>query len=746
MEKFAIMGSKQGDRKDYPVMLIHNAFTADSENVQIWEGEVRSDKMRGKEIIAPDTNIMAHWKMDDAELQKVVVDSADAGNDGTSFNDITSASGKIDEAITFNGFDDKITIPDDPALRFGDTGFTLSLWFKTPMMPTVRGALWCKNGTGEEIILFIENGGKVGFTIACAGEGKSIYSNSQLNDNKWHSVIVTGEFGGQLTMYLDGVEQNETADLSAFSDFIVEDEVTIGTKTGTIYDYDGKLDDIRVYSEPLGRKEIDIINSGTAGPAAWSSLATPDGNPIIQYHTHSYFNGTAYTEYLLAFTKTNIYCWKSGDYEWASLKPASITLNECENWCVRTFKDGVVATNNIDTPLWWDGDTGTLFEGLGDAVNGPQISVGVYITRAKWCEVFENYINLYNISVTGDANYPNVKQWCSHRNQDDWLVGGGGDAGGTPVPGHGEIVCAGIKEDYEYVFKSRSTRKYWLIAGDLVWASVSHSDTIGCNAPGSVVNNSDSDLFYYASDMTFREIDAGKISYALDPVARKLNPNQQALNKMCSTYIQEYGEIWWSVCYSNATENERILKFSGSKWNEKDIGVTAFGKYNRITTWTIDTIPFDTIDEIGWESIDSVEGAEGFPTNICGDLDGFTWNCHQSNVDRGEEFTAEFVLSTDLANKQALGFKKGLIFARIFVRNEGGGTFNMHIAEDTGPFRLAGSFELDGTEDILILDLPNEDAGSEFYFAANHFLVKFSSTTPFRFVGVIFGFVPAGEY
>jgi hypothetical protein len=138
----------------------------------------------------------------------------------------------------------------------------------------------------------------------------------------------------------------------------------------------------------------------------------------------------------------------------------------------------------------------------------------------------------------------------------------------------------------------------------------------------------------------------------------------------------------------------------------------------------------------------------GFPTNICGDLDGFTWNVNLSNVDRGDPFTAEFVLSTDCADKQALNYIKRLLELRTLVRYEGAGTLNVAIAADTGPFNTVGSFSLagDGTKEILTLTLPNENAGTDIDLVGKHFKIKFSSTTPFRWIGVILGFVPAGEY
>lgn len=465
----------------------------------------------------------------------------------------------------------------------------------------------------------------------------------------------------------------------------------------------------------------------------------PDGNPVKEYFTHKRFVGSTYTEYLLAFTKANIYYWQSGIYSWTSLSPTGFTLGTtAEYWVIKAFGDGVVATNNLDIPISWDGDTANKFVGLGDAANGPEVSSGVYIERAAALAVHENYIILGGVKTTTQEE-PNSIYWCANKDETNWIYSGA-SAGQAAVPGAGRITAIGVKREHFYVFKDMSIRRFWLTTEDYVWLSESHNDFVGTKAPGSLAQDADDNLYYYATDMAFREIDDGKISQAIDPTARNINPSQEALNKIRATFIAEYSELWWSVPYAAATENDKTLKYSQGRWTERDIGITAFGAYNRIATWTIDTIPFDTIDEIGWTTIDSTEGSEGFPVDICGDENGNTFTCHTSNNDRGSSFASKFVLSTDFANKQALNFFKRLLNLRIYARNEGSGSLTVEIKRDGGSaWESAGTVSLNGSGDFVIVDLPVD-------FRARHFLIRISSTDPFRFIGLVAGFVPSGEW
>jgi len=140
---------------------------------------------------------------------------------------------------------------------------------------------------------------------------------------------------------------------------------------------------LRQYGEVHRRKmrDPDMLDSLDA------KSQTPDGNPIIHYHTFT--KRSTATQYVLAFTKAHIYAWNPGTKEWDLKFTCS---SDCIEWDTVSYNDKVIATNNVDKVLVWD-TTGN-FVALDDTTNGIEYAEGVYLTKAKYVTTFENFLIL----------------------------------------------------------------------------------------------------------------------------------------------------------------------------------------------------------------------------------------------------------------------------------------------------------------------------------------------------------------
>jgi hypothetical protein len=404
---------------------------------------------------------------------------------------------------------------------------------------------------------------------------------------------------------------------------------------------------------------------------------------------------------------------------------------ECVNWSVDTINYGVVATNNVDIPLWWDGDTENVFVGLGDTTQGCEVSSGVYIVRAKAVKVYENYVNLGNVSLSDGSVYPSHRFFSDLQNPLAWMTG---DAGYAQIVGDGDIQAFGTKHGVLYTFKSKSIIKEWFTGTEDIWNNEIYLERIGCIAPDSIVNDAKGNLYFFATDFTFKEIELNTISQARTKTVKAINPSSDYIQNIRSLYIVEYDEIRWAIPYSGSTINNKVLCYRDGVWTDIDMSVYAFGSYNRKSTWTWDTLPFDSWDSWGWKSWDNTEGSEGYPTDICSDVDGNTYALHLSTKDDEEDFTSYFVLSTDLTDNQALGLYKRILHIRPYFRNQGSGNMQIYIKRDNEPnWQLAGSVSMSDTNDIIVAHLATS-------FRARHFLVKFASTSPYSFIGVQFDY------
>lgn len=134
----------------------------------------------------------------------------------------------------------------------------------------------------------------------------------------------------------------------------------------------------------------------------------------------------------------------------------------------------------------------------------------------------------------------------------------------------------------------------------------------------------------------------------------------------------------------------------------------------------------------------------GIPTgtniSICSDNSGYTFKLNSAFTDDGETYESYFVLSTDLAQKQGLHFKKRLLDLSSYFEGKDSGTCKIYIKQDNeAEWQYAGEISMVGDEDIIVKHLPSENVDSvgDVDFLAKHFLVKFVFENDFEFVGLI---------
>jgi hypothetical protein len=312
------------------------------------------------------------------------------------------------------------------------------------------------------------------------------------------------------------------------------------------------------------------------------------------------------------------------------------------------------------------------------------------------------------------------------------------------IPGKGSRVSGfGLWDDFLCVFKDLSWRKVWFTGTDSVFNQANGNAAVGTKAPGSIINDKEGRLMFYGSDLSFHDIGRGKISQAVDDTVRNVTP--AIVDLIRSTYVAEYDEVRWAIPRGNnvdgvaVTANNKMLSYKMGKWDVYDMAITAFGSWNRVTGSTWDTIPYATWDTIGWDKWDTVESDVGWPVDICSDASGYTYALHGGHADDGVANDRYFVLTTDLANKKALGWKKRLQQIYVYTRNAGSGEFRIRVKRDNEKdWQLLGTVSLEGDTDILVGLLPVD-------VLASTFLIEIFATSAFHFIGMQFGYIPLGD-
>lgn len=121
---------------------------------------------------------------------------------------------------------------------------------------------------------------------------------------------------------------------------------------------------------------------------------------------------------------------------------------------------------------------------------------------------------------------------------------------------------------------------------------------------------------------------------------------------------------------------------------------------------------------------------------VCSDYSAYSFQLMRSETDDGETYTAYFVISTDLTEKQGLAFYKRILDLHLYFMSEDSGTATIEVKRDNeASWQSVGSVSLTGTADIIIKHLAPD-------IRAKTFLFKISASNFFRFLGVLFEYIP----
>lgn len=178
-------------------------------------------------------------------------------HDGTCSNPVSGAGcvpvkndGVFGGALRLNG-SAYLTANYDPA----NEGFALSLWFKTGH---ADGALFAS--LGNNILdrqIYLENG-QIKVELRKGGRIQTLTSPDTYDDGQWHHLVHT--FGTALNgqrLYLDGLLV-ASGNLSRVKP-AANAQISIGGGIPTMGNFNGKLDDLRLYEKVLSQREVATL-------------------------------------------------------------------------------------------------------------------------------------------------------------------------------------------------------------------------------------------------------------------------------------------------------------------------------------------------------------------------------------------------------------------------------------------------------------------------------------------------------
>lgn len=275
--RVAINGSlTQFNMVDGIVDEYENENSIDNPNSTNEEYDSADDFYKSSGILAP----FAHFKMNDNLATTNVVDDGSGANDGTgqANTDTLTITGKINEALDFNGTTDFINADTMEADIRTDTTGSIAFWIN-PDVNTGNFYIFSvanASAPATHISIFLDSSGFL--NIHCNDNGTIKYNGRTTSivtpNGSWTNVVVTHD-GVSPKIYINGVQEslNFTVSLDKtlwYGDLaIATNNARIGCRrlAGNPESafFNGQLDDIRYYQNTvLSQSDIDdIYNSGS---------------------------------------------------------------------------------------------------------------------------------------------------------------------------------------------------------------------------------------------------------------------------------------------------------------------------------------------------------------------------------------------------------------------------------------------------------------------------------------------------
>lgn len=207
--------------------------------------------------IYTEAGLVGWWRMED-EAGAVLADSSGYNRPGVLVNmgDPAWVSGKFGGGLEFDGVDDYVQITGYKGVT-GTGPRTVTAWVRTSGNGVVVG--WgAPLGVGKRFLMSISQG-----RLRAEVGGGYVGGSTIVNDGAWHHVAAAsdGTGTGAIRLYVDGVPDTISGQLSQIIDTGDTDDVTIG-KYGVTY-LTGVVDDVRIYDRVLNDEEIAAL--GTPG-------------------------------------------------------------------------------------------------------------------------------------------------------------------------------------------------------------------------------------------------------------------------------------------------------------------------------------------------------------------------------------------------------------------------------------------------------------------------------------------------
>lgn len=200
---------------------------------------------------------VGHWRLDEGN-GSTARDSSDFGNDGT-INGAVWTTGRIGKALSFDGVNDYVYVPDSPSLNVGS--ITIMFWVKQfSRNPSGWTFLVSKNGLGGSYHIISEDvwdSNQVGFTVRVNDVNYRLWTSTAIGNNWTHLAFTYDASTGIQRAYVNGLLDNEQTKPAGPIDNIAGPLCITGA---TSRYFNGIIDEVYIYNRALSDHDIAVTN------------------------------------------------------------------------------------------------------------------------------------------------------------------------------------------------------------------------------------------------------------------------------------------------------------------------------------------------------------------------------------------------------------------------------------------------------------------------------------------------------
>jgi hypothetical protein len=229
----------------------------------------------------PTTGLVAAYGFEESS-GTTVLDASGSGNTGTVSGAARTVSGRYGRALSFDGIDDVVTVPDSAALDL-TAGMTVAAWLNPTVLSGWRTAVMKEDTGGLAYALYAhDNAPRAAAYVRMAGDtaSDSVATATQLPLNTWTHVAATYD-GSALRLYVNGTLVSTRAASGTIG--ATANPLRVGGNSVWGEYFAGRIDEVRIYNRALAPADVgrDMNAPVVSGLVAAYGFEEASGGSVV---------------------------------------------------------------------------------------------------------------------------------------------------------------------------------------------------------------------------------------------------------------------------------------------------------------------------------------------------------------------------------------------------------------------------------------------------------------------------------